>query len=105
VRPPDVSRPGARALEVKIGQDTLWVNPRWPHRFERLSFAIQYRDQPLTVTVDGGFVCVASEPGRGPAIRVGCGAEQRELLPGGSVAFCATAGVEEDERVTPRAAR
>jgi trehalose/maltose hydrolase-like predicted phosphorylase len=77
---------------LETRHDALWFNPHWPSRFGRLSLAVQYRGQALTVEVTDRDVQVSAEPGPGVAIRVGCGDEVRELRPGDTVRFRA-AGV------------
>jgi trehalose/maltose hydrolase-like predicted phosphorylase len=72
---------------LETRQDALWFNPHWPSRFGRLSLAVQYRGQALTVGVTDRNVQVSAEPGPGVAIRVGCGDEVRELRPGDTTRF------------------
>ncbi len=72
---------------VETREDTLWLNPHWPRKFGRLTVAVQYRGQPLTIEVADREVAVAAAPGPGPAVRVGCGAEIRDLHPGDSALF------------------
>ncbi|GEL17222.1 glycoside hydrolase family 65 protein [Pseudonocardia asaccharolytica] len=74
---------------VETRQDALWFNPHWPDRYGRLTFAMEYRGQPLTVEVCGRRVQVSAGPGTGRPIRVGCGDEVRELRPGQTVGFVA----------------
>jgi trehalose 6-phosphate phosphatase len=85
---------------LETRQDALWFNPHWPSRFGRLSLAVQYRGQALTVDVTDREVAVSAEPGPGVAIRVGCGDEVRELNPGDTVRFSA-AGVLAKASVSP----
>lgn len=72
---------------LETRQDALWFNPHWPSRFGRLTLAVQYRGQALTVEVTDRDVQVSAEPGPGVAIRVGCGDEVRELCPGETTRF------------------
>jgi trehalose/maltose hydrolase-like predicted phosphorylase len=81
---------------LETRQDALWFNPHWPRRFGRLEFAVQYRDQPLTVLVTGREVQVSAAPGPGGAVRVGYGDEVHELRPGETVRFCAAGTLEND---------
>jgi trehalose/maltose hydrolase-like predicted phosphorylase len=82
---------------LETRRDALWFNPHWPRRFGRLDFSVQYRHQLLAITVGGRAVRVAAEPGAGPAIRVGCGDELRELRPGDSVEFRAPGGFDDPD--------
>jgi len=77
---------------LETRQDVLWFNPHWPRRFGRLEFAVEYRGRPLTVQVTGREVRVASGPGPGTAVRVGCGEQVRELHPGETALFLAGGG-------------
>ena len=61
----------------------MWLNPHWPRQFGRLEFEVRYRHQALTVAVSGREVRIAAHPGPGGPVRVGCGAELRDLRPGG----------------------
>lgn len=72
---------------LETRQDALWLNPHWPSRFGRLSLAVQYRGQALTVEVTDRDVQVSAEPGPGAGVRVGCGDEVREVRPGDTVRF------------------
>ncbi len=72
---------------LETRQDALWLNPHWPSRYGRLSLAMRYRGQALTVEVTDRDVAVSAEPGPGVAIRVGCGDEIRDLRPGDTVRF------------------
>jgi len=81
---------------LETRQDALWFNPHWPRRFGQLKFAVQYRDQPLTVQVTGREVRVSAEPGPGGAVRVGCGDEVRDLQPGETVRFSASDTLDAD---------
>jgi trehalose/maltose hydrolase-like predicted phosphorylase len=72
---------------LELRRDALWFNPHWPSRFGRLSLAVQYRGQALTVEVTDRDVQVSAAPGPGVAVRVGCGAEVRELRPGDTTRF------------------
>jgi trehalose 6-phosphate phosphatase len=72
---------------LETRRDALWFNPHWPSRFGRIEFAVEYRQQPLSVQVVGRQVRVSAEPGPGKAVRVGSGNEVRELRPGDTVQF------------------
>jgi trehalose 6-phosphate phosphatase len=72
---------------LETRHDALWLNPHWPSRFGRLSLAVQYRGQALTIEVTDRDVAVSAESGPGVAIRVGCGDEVRDLRPGDTVRF------------------
>jgi trehalose 6-phosphate phosphatase len=72
---------------LETRQDALWFNPHWPSKFGKLSLAVQYRGQALTVVVTDRDVQVSAEPGPGITIRVGCGDEVRELRPGDTTRF------------------
>lgn len=74
---------------LETRHDALWFNPHWPRRFGRLEFAVEYRGQPLTVQVTGREVRVSAEPGPGRAVRLGCGDQVRDLLPGETAVFLA----------------
>lgn len=75
---------------LETRHDALWFNPHWPLALGRLEFAVEYRGQPITVSVVGREVTVSAgpRPGGGP-VRVGCGDEVRDLHPGETVRFLA----------------
>jgi trehalose/maltose hydrolase-like predicted phosphorylase len=81
---------------LETRQDALWFNPHWPRRFGRLEFAIQYRDQPLTIQVTGREVRVSAEAGPGGTIQIGCADERCELRPGETARFRAANTVQDD---------
>jgi len=72
---------------LETRHDALWLNPHWPRQFGRLEFEVRYRHQALTVAVSGREVRIAAHPGPGGPVRVGCGAELRDLRPGETVEF------------------
>jgi trehalose 6-phosphate phosphatase len=72
---------------LETRQDALWFNPHWPRRFGRLTVAVQYRGQPLTIEVADREVTVCAAPGPGRAVRVGCGVDVRDLEPGQTAWF------------------
>jgi trehalose 6-phosphate phosphatase len=81
--------------------DALWFDPHWPRRFGRLEFTVLYRHHLLTVSVGGRSVRVVSEPGPGPAIRVGCGDRLSALRPGEAVVFPAPGVTEDPDAAEP----
>lgn len=81
---------------LETRQDALWFNPHWPRQFGRVEFALQYRDQLLTVLVTGREVQVSAEPGPGDSVQVGCGDERCELRPGETARFCAASTLQDD---------
>jgi len=72
---------------LETRENILWLNPHWPRRFGRLTVAVQYRGQPLTIEVADREVTVCAAPGPGRAVRVGCGVDVRDLEPGQTAWF------------------
>jgi trehalose/maltose hydrolase-like predicted phosphorylase len=66
-----------------IRDGVLYFSPRAADRLEGLSFSMQFRRTPLTVTLEGGeLTVVADAEGFSRPVRVGVGDEVRELSAG-----------------------
>ena len=80
---------------LETRQDVLWFNPYWPRQSGQLDLTVHYRGQTLHIETSGREVTVSAEPGRGDAVRVGCGELVRELHPGDTTVFSAANGLRE----------
>ncbi len=79
-------------LGSRIRDDILYFKPRLTDRLDGLSFPMQYRGTPLTVTLRAGELSVSVHgEGLSRPIRVGVGDEVRDLCPGDSHTFALAA--------------
>ncbi len=72
---------------VELRGERLILDPIWPDRLGVLTFALQYRDLPLTLCVSGERVRVNAGPGLDRPIEVECRGRVAQLEPGSSVEF------------------
>jgi trehalose/maltose hydrolase-like predicted phosphorylase len=72
---------------VELRGDVLWLNPFWPKRLGTLEFAILYRGQMITLSIEDHTVRVSSGPGSDPPVSVGYRGHVRQLSPGHSLEF------------------
>ena len=79
-------------LGSRIRDGVLYFKPRLTDRLDGLSFPMQYRGTPLTVTLQAGELRVAVKgEGLSRPIRVGVGDDVRELCPGDEWTFALAA--------------
>ena len=68
--------------------DVLHFNPHLPSRLESLSFAMQFRETPIQVTLTGDHLTLAVHPeGASRPVRVAVRDDVRELRPGDRTVF------------------
>ena len=73
---------------TRIRDDVLYFAPRLPERLARLRFAMQFRGTQVHVTFDDGSLTLAADPeGASRTVKVGVGADVRELCPGERCTF------------------
>ena len=79
-------------LGSRIRDGVLYFKPRLTDRLDGLSFPMQYRGTPLTVTLQAGELRVSVKgEGLSRPIRVGVGDDVRELCPGDEWTFALAA--------------
>jgi trehalose/maltose hydrolase-like predicted phosphorylase len=71
-----------------VYDDVLHFNPQLPSRLDGLSFAMQFRETPIQVTLTGDHLTLAVHPeGASPPVRVAVRDDVRELRPGDQTVF------------------
>ncbi len=75
-------------LGADIRGEVLHFAPKPMARLDGITFPMQFRQTPLTVSLEGGRLTVAAlADGLGQAVRIGCNGEIRELRPGERATF------------------
>ena len=71
-----------------VYDDVLHFNPQLPSRLDSLSFAMQFRETPIQVTLTGDHLTLAVHPeGASRPVRVAVRDDVRELRPGDQTVF------------------
>ena len=82
----DLVQRGYVGSEIRDG--VLYFDPKLADRLEGLSFAMQFRQTPIRVTLASGeLTVVADAEGFSRPVRVGVGDDVRELCAGGRWTF------------------
>ena len=73
---------------ARVYDDVLHFNPQLPSRLDSLSFAMQFRETPIQVTLTGDHLTLAVHPeGASRPVRVAVRDDVRELCPGDQTVF------------------